>query len=67
MMKQVNPEAYRITQALVLFTVGSLNISSHRTNTNIESHILCFDIQQGTTREKRLITGVPKLFANSGS
>ena len=66
-MKQVNPEAYRITQALALFTVGSLNISSRRTNTNIESHILCFDIQQGTTREKRLITGVPKLFANSGS
>ena len=40
MMKQVNPEAYQITQALALLTVGSLNISSHRTNTNIKSHIL---------------------------
>ena len=39
-MKRVSPEAYQITQALALFTVGSLNISSHRTNTNIKSHIL---------------------------
>ena len=66
-MKQVNPEAYQITQALALLTVGRLNMSSHRTNTNTKSHILCFDIQQETTRKKRPITGVPKLFVNSGS
>ena len=66
-MKQVSPEAYQITQALALLTVGRLNMSSHRTNTNTKSHILCFDIQQGTTRKKRPITGVPKLFVNSGS
>ena len=44
-MKRVNPEAYQITQALELFTVGRLNMSSYRTNTNTKSHILCFDIQ----------------------
>ena len=66
-MKQVNPEAHRIALALELFTVGSLNVFSHQTNINTKSRILCFDIQQGTTRKKRPITGVPKLFVNSGS
>ena len=45
LMKQADPEAYRIALALELFTVGSLNVFSHQTNINTQSRILCFDIQ----------------------
>ncbi len=43
-MEQIEPEAKSLAIKLELFTNGSLNIFAHKTNVDIKSRILSFNI-----------------------
>ena len=40
------PEAQRVAIALELYVHGSLNVFNHRTNVNLQSRLVCFDIKE---------------------
>ncbi|MCD8099396.1 MAG: ATP-binding protein [Oscillospiraceae bacterium] len=44
--RQEEKEAQYIATALEIYVTGSLNVFNHRTNINIESRIVCFDIKE---------------------
>ena len=46
LLDQHIPEADRVAQALDLYVSGSLNVFNHRTNVDIESRIVAFDIKE---------------------
>ena len=46
LLDQNIPEADRVAQALDLYVNGSLNVFNHRTNVDIESRIVAFDIKE---------------------
>ena len=46
LLDQHIPEADRVAQALDLYVSGSLNVFNHRTNGDIESRIVAFDIKE---------------------
>mgnify|MGYP001132303743 CR=1 FL=1 len=46
LLAQHIPEADRVAQALDLYVSGSLNVFNHRTNVDIESRIVAFDIKE---------------------
>ena len=46
LLDQHIPEADRVAQALDLYVNGSLNVFNHRTNVDIESRIVAFDIKE---------------------
>ena len=43
---QDEPEAQRLATALEIYVTGSLNVFNHRTNVDINSRIICFDIKE---------------------
>ncbi|MCL2402240.1 MAG: PrgI family protein, partial [Oscillospiraceae bacterium] len=43
---QVEPEAHKIATALEIYVTGSLNVFNHRTNTDIQNRIVCYDIKE---------------------
>ena len=43
---QTEPEAQRIATALEIYVTGSLNVFNHRTNVDIKSRLLCYDIKE---------------------
>ena len=45
LLKQSEPEARRVASALELYCTGSLNLFNHRTNVQVNSRLLCFDIK----------------------
>ena len=45
LLKQSEPEARRVASALELYCTGSLNLFNHRTNVEVNSRLLCFDIK----------------------
>ena len=45
LLKQSEPEARRVASALELYCIGSLNLFNHRTNVQVNSRLLCFDIK----------------------
>lgn len=46
MRQQTEPEAQRLATALEIYVDGSLNVFNHRTNVNVNSRIVCYDIKQ---------------------
>ena len=48
------PEADRVAQALDLYVSGSLNVFNHRTNVDIHSRIVAFDIKELGKQLKKL-------------
>jgi len=46
LLKQSEPEAQHIATALEIYVTGSLNVFNHRTNVDINSRLVCFDIKQ---------------------
>ena len=45
LLEQSEPEARRVASALELYCTGSLNLFNHRTNVQVNSRLLCFDIK----------------------
>ncbi len=54
LLKQPEPEAARIAAALELYVSGSLNVFNHRTNVELNSRLVCFDIKQLGKQLKKL-------------
>jgi hypothetical protein len=54
LLKQPEREAQRVATALEIYVHGSLNIFNRRTNVNINSRIICFDIKQLGKQLKKL-------------
>lgn len=46
LLRQKEPEAHDIALSLEMFTTGNLNVFSHQTDINLQSRIICFDIQE---------------------
>ena len=45
LLRQSEPEARRVASALELYCTGSLNLFNHRTNVEVNSRLLCYDIK----------------------
>lgn len=45
LLRQPEPEARRVASALELYCTGSLNLFNHRTNVEVNSRLLCYDIK----------------------
>ncbi|MCL2587829.1 MAG: conjugal transfer protein TraE [Oscillospiraceae bacterium] len=43
---QTESEAQRIATSLEIYVTGSLNVFNHRTNTDIQNRIVCYDIKE---------------------
>jgi hypothetical protein len=43
---QPEPEAKRLATALEIYVSGSLNVFNHRTNVDIDSRLVCYDIKE---------------------
>ena len=51
---QAEPEAQRISTALEIYVTGSLNVFNHRTNVDINSRLVCYDIKDLGKQLKKL-------------
>jgi type IV secretory pathway VirB4 component len=54
MRKQTEPEARRIATALEIYVTGSLNVFNHRTNVELNSRLVCYDIKELGKQLKKL-------------
>ncbi|GHU45730.1 conjugal transfer protein TraE [Clostridia bacterium] len=54
MRKQAEPEAQRIATALEIYVTGSLNVFNHRTNVQLNSRLVCYDIKELGKQLKKL-------------
>jgi len=52
--KQAESEAQRIATALEIYVTGSLNVFNHRTNVDITSRLVCYDIKELGKQLKKL-------------
>jgi hypothetical protein len=52
--KQTEPEAQRIATALEIYVTGSLNVFNHRTNVELNSRLVCYDIKELGKQLKKL-------------
>jgi type IV secretory pathway VirB4 component len=52
--RQPEREAQNVATSLEIYVHGSLNVFNHRTNVNINSRIICFDIKQLGKQLKKL-------------
>jgi hypothetical protein len=52
--KQTEPEAQRIATSLEIYVTGSLNVFNHRTNVELNSRIVCYDIKELGKQLKKL-------------
>ncbi len=52
--KQDEPEAQKIATALEIYVTGSLNVFNHRTNVNLSSRLVCYDIRELGKQLKKL-------------
>jgi type IV secretory pathway VirB4 component len=52
--KQAEPEAQRIATSLEIYVTGSLNVFNHRTNVELNSRIVCYDIKELGKQLKKL-------------
>lgn len=46
LLAQKEKEAHRLATALEIYVVGSLNVFNHRTNVDLKSRLVCYDIKQ---------------------
>jgi hypothetical protein len=44
--QQVEAEAQRIATALEIYVTGSLNVFNHKTNVDVQSRLVCFDLKE---------------------
>jgi hypothetical protein len=54
MRNQTEPEARRIATALEIYVTGSLNVFNHRTNVELNSRLVCYDIKELGKQLKKL-------------
>jgi hypothetical protein len=54
LLEQPEKEAKLIATALEIYVSGSLNVFNHRTNVNIQNHLVCFDIKELGKQLKKL-------------
>jgi hypothetical protein len=54
LLGQTEPEARRIATALEIYVTGSLNVFNHRTNVELDSRLVCYDIKELGKQLKKL-------------